>query len=50
METADYADFHASEKEMPLTQWVSRSPAQKTAQVVQSASIREIRGHSHRRI
>jgi hypothetical protein len=47
---ADYADFHALAKDMARTRRVSRSSVGKTAEVIQSASIREIRGHSHRRI
>jgi len=47
IETADYQAFA---KDMAFTQWVSRSLERKTGQVLESASIREIRGHSHCRI
>ncbi len=50
MGTADCADGPALAKGMALTQWVSRSPERKTAQVLPSAPIRDIRGHSHCRI
>jgi hypothetical protein len=46
IESADSADFQAFAKDMAFPELVSRCPAEKIAQVLQSASIR---GHSHRR-